>query len=628
VTLLSLRRLLLAISFAAAAWWVAVALAGGFVLRLGSVRISSRNQDGPAILTIAALVGALALLFAPSARTRWRDEWNWWRSRLERGARPIRFLLIPAVGIAIIAACFDLAQWWRAAPFWVDEEMIAINLRDRSLADLAGPLWLGQSAPLAWLLLQRVVILSLGPADVTLRLVPVLFGVATYAVAVWIGRRWMNPVGAALLVLLCALGKWLSFFRFEMKHYSADAFFALLLPALAAWAIEGDERRQEQRWRTWWVVAALAQLFSNGGLLVTPICALIVTWIILRARGARRALRFGASGLIWVVAAAVNYALSLQYTHHSKFLRGYWADALPLEGTGLFDRLAWAVHRFDDLARDPAGTSLVTAFWVCAIAGFIFSRSRSLGLLLASVPFSTVVLGVLGLVPLSGRISLWMVPALYAGIALLFDAASAHVVDGWRARRWASLIVGMGASLASVWVGADIVAQGKPALEFAARQSNHGLDDRTAVKWVMDRRQPPDAIVTTHLGWPALWWYGGISLGQPRPRGQLPDGGVMYEAVHERARPDCGELTRDALKGRRRVLVHVGFPDVADGFYELLLRQLAPFGTLVDVGKFADFSRTAVVTLHEPETIDSIGEPGMSSTELTGCVTFRAARRW
>ena len=39
---------------------------------------------------------------------------------------------------------------------WVDEEMIALNLRDRGWLDLAGPLWLGQTAPLGWLALQRL----------------------------------------------------------------------------------------------------------------------------------------------------------------------------------------------------------------------------------------------------------------------------------------------------------------------------------------------------------------------------------------------------------------------------------------------------------------------------------------
>ena len=632
MTLLFLRRLLLAISVAAAAWWGVLLLTGGFVLWLGSIRISSRNPEGPASVAIVTLLGAVALLLARSARCRWGDEWIWWNSAVTRYTRPYRVLLSPAVAVAIAAAYFDLAQWLRAAPFWVDEEMIAINIRDRSLVDLAGPLWLGQSAPLAWLMVQRLILVWLGAADVTLRFLPVLFGVATVAVAVWIGRRWLHPLSAVLLVLLCASGKWLSFFRFEMKHYSADAFWALLLPGLAAWALESNRHPGGQRrWTAWWVAAAVGQFFSNGGLLVAPLCAVVVMWTLLRDRGARTGMRFAATGLLWVAAAAANYQLSLQYTLHSEFLRGFWASALPPEESGILDRFAWAAHRFDDLARDPAGTSLVFAFWVCALCGFTFSRTRSLGLLFASAPLTAFLLGILGLVPLRERISLWIVPALYVGIALLFDAASTRAVAAWRTHRSTALALGVVATLAPLWVSADIIAQGKPVLDFTPRTSNHGLDDRTAVQWVMDRKRPGDAVMTTHLGWPALWWYGGISLATAMPRGQLPDGSIMYEAVHEWVRPDCTGLTRDALQGRERVVVHVGFPDMPEGFYELILRQLAPFGTVNEFDRFGDFSRTAIVTLHEAGTgrfDTALPVPAERSVPLTGCATFRVARRW
>jgi hypothetical protein len=548
--------------------------------------------------------------------------------------RPARFrvLLIFAVVIAIVAAGLDVAQWLRAAPFWADEEMIALNLRDRAFTDLAGPLWLGQSAPLAWLLLQRLVILVFGTADVTLRFVPLLFGIATTGVAVWVGRRFLAPASAALLVLLCAFGKWLSFFRFEMKHYSSDAFWALLLPALAAWVLENrDDRDAQQRWTTWWVVAAVAQFFSNGGLLVAPMCAVIVALILLRNRGTRSAIRFALTGLVWAFAFAVNYQVSLQHTHHSRFLRGYWAEALPVQGSSIVERAAWLAHRVDDLAINPGGASLEAGFWICALSGFAFSRKRAVALLFASVPLTACLLAAVGLVPLRDRLALWTVPALYVGIALLFDTATGWTVRAWQMRRWTTATLAAAAACASLWVGADVLAQGRPVLEFSARHSNHGLDDRTAAKWLMERRLPGDAVVTTHLGWPALWWYGGISLGQPTPRGQLPDGSVMYEAVHERARSDCAELTAEALSGRRRVLVHVGFPDMPEGFFDLLLRQLEPFGSSVEFGEFANFSRTALITLHqrpagEPTLVPAA--PGRPAPELTGCVTFRAARRW
>jgi hypothetical protein len=74
-------------------------------------------------------------------------------------SRPLGFL--PVI-IALASAAVDTYQWTRAAPIWLDEEMIAINIRDRSFTDLAGPLWLGQSAPYGWLVVERAAILTLG----------------------------------------------------------------------------------------------------------------------------------------------------------------------------------------------------------------------------------------------------------------------------------------------------------------------------------------------------------------------------------------------------------------------------------------------------------------------------------
>jgi hypothetical protein len=85
-------------------------------------------------------------------------------------------------------------QWYWTRPLWLDEEMIALNFRDRSVTELAGPLWLHQSAPLGWLVVQRALLLGFDASERTLRALPVLFGIATLWVAVWAGRRWLQPV--------------------------------------------------------------------------------------------------------------------------------------------------------------------------------------------------------------------------------------------------------------------------------------------------------------------------------------------------------------------------------------------------------------------------------------------------
>ena len=71
---------------------------------------------------------------------------------------------------------------------------------------------------------------------------PLLFGIATLAVALWIGRRWMGPAGATALMLLCSISQWFSHYPFEVKHYTSDVFWALLLPALAVWASKPTPR--------------------------------------------------------------------------------------------------------------------------------------------------------------------------------------------------------------------------------------------------------------------------------------------------------------------------------------------------------------------------------------------------
>ena len=175
--------------------------------------------------------------------------------------------------------------------------MIALNFRDRSFSELGGRLWLEQSAPYGWLVVQRAVLLTLGSSEVALRLVPTLFGIATYVTALLIARRWLTWPAGLIFVLMCIFGHALSHYRVEVKHYTGDAFWALLLPALAVWATEGattDDRRR--RMATWWMVAAAGLWLANGALLVAPACALLILAISAETRRRTRRVEAGRVG--------------------------------------------------------------------------------------------------------------------------------------------------------------------------------------------------------------------------------------------------------------------------------------------------------------------------------------------
>src|SRR5205809_862507 len=89
--------------------------------------------------------------------------------------------------LAALAGATILIYWWHLArPLWVDEEMLALNVRDHRFFDLAGPLWLDQAAPLGWLALERLAWLTLGASERAMRLLPVFFGIGTLVICVWI----------------------------------------------------------------------------------------------------------------------------------------------------------------------------------------------------------------------------------------------------------------------------------------------------------------------------------------------------------------------------------------------------------------------------------------------------------
>jgi hypothetical protein len=534
--------------------------------------------------------------------------------------------------IALVGLGLDVAQWLRAAPLWLDEEMIALNIRDRSVAQLARPLWLGQGAPFGWLVVQRAALLALGASEMTLRVFPLLAGAATVVTAAWIAARWLHTVAAAVFVLLVSLGQWVSHYRFEVKHYSADTFAALLLPALAAWVVETSENdRVEMRWTRWWIVGSLAQWMSYGALLATPLCAVLLGGAIYRRLGFRAAVRFAVTGLVWLMSVAAHYGLSLQYTDNSRYLRDYWAGHVLPKGVDAAGVVAWVAERLVRLADNPGGSELVVAFWCAAVLGFVVARWRLLGAMFASVPLAGFLLAAIRQVPLDDRLALWIVPSLYAGIALLLDAGLHLVRQPWAGRRRLAMALGGIVAISALMVGSEVIVRGYRHLDVGIpATSNHDLDDRSAVAWLEARRLPGDAIVTTRLGWPAIWWYGDLSIRHHASSRELPDGTLMLAASYERDRPNCRSQMRMALEGRNRVLFYAGFPDEGVNFYDVFVAALEPHGVVVDFARFGASSLVAVVELNVADA--SLSDEGARAPgdgpKSDGCVTMRPARRW
>jgi hypothetical protein len=540
-------------------------------------------------------------------------------------------MVIAVIGVGV------LVVWMaKARPLWVDEEMLALNVRDRTIAGLAGPLWLDQSAPFGWLTLERMLMLAFGTGERVVRALTVTFGIATLFTALRIGRRWMSPIGAAVLVALCAFGQWIVFFTLELKHYSADTFGALLVPAAGAWALDGIARPDRGRLRRWWIVAAIVLWFSNGALFVTPACALLLFACVWYRAGYREAQRFALDGVIFLASFGLCYFVVLRHALANSYLKTYWAFAFPPTSEGATATVRWLAGQPIPFATKPVGSSLQQWFWLTYLIGIGLGivRRSPLALMFATVPISALALAILHVVPTFERLALWSVPALYVGVALCADAAL------WLIQRRHIRIVCVPLSLATAFavlcVAGDIVGRGLRELELRPR-SNYGLDDRSSTRWLLANHQQGDAVLTTHYGLAALWWYGRINIADQDRSGRLADGSPMYEIGHVLSGPECTSPTQSldaALAGHRRAIVYLGFrlnvlPDWFDTF---ALDELARRGALVGYKEYAEGSRLAIFDLTAAPTRAEQIPPGNDAPRdpaaMTGCVTATAARRW
>jgi hypothetical protein len=608
-----------------------IAATEGVSTSIAGLRVSAHNPIRPAIYGVLCAIVATVIYRLNAGGPTLAEELAWWRGLVVRIVSVLRAhargRLAPLLIVAAAALWIDVVQWWRGAPLWLDEEMIALNFRDRSFAGLTGSLWLGQSAPLAWLWLERAVLLLLGPGERGLRIVPLLFGLGTTVAAALIAKRWLSPAAGVLLVVLTAAGSSTSHYRFELKHYSADVFWALLLPAAAVWATEaGSPGQRRRRQLTFAAMAGAALWTSYGALFVAPACLLLIVLDAVRSRK-RPALRDAMLAVVvWSLLFAANYAVSLRHTHENDFLRRYWNDRVPPASEGPVGRLLWIGEQLPELGRTAGGTQFPILLFSVGIAGLLLAPDRRLAMVYGAVPLTGVVLAVTRLVPVYERFSLWVFPALYLGLTFALDRGIRWSGQGLAAKRADLLLGGALTCVAALPVSGDIAHHGWNRLELGGPDStNHGMDDKRGVAWLMGHRQPGDAIVTTRLGWPAIWWYGGISLAD-HPDGRLPDGTALYALSHEPAGRTCSPIG-DALQGHRRILFYVSFPDLPDGVFPWLEREMLGLGTLAARKAFTSATWAAVVKTDDASRLatrgaDQGGPPG------GGCVQVRLARRW
>jgi hypothetical protein len=319
----------------------------------------------------------------------------------------------------ILGILVRLRQYLFDRSLWLDESMLALNIIRRSPAELLKPLDYAQAAPVGFLWLEKLAVNYFGTSELALRLVPLLCGIASVLLFAVVARKFLSATAVPLAVGLFAVSEPLIYYSSEVKQYSADVAFALILCLAATPLFETSSRIAGVLIIS--VVGGIALWFSNPTALTLAGLGLSAFWISARKRDSRVLLLLLIPAAVWSCSFLVYYILSLRdvLTQHRDLFFFWRAAFAPFPPTSPSDAL-WYVSAFVNIVSYPMGSLFPGIAAIAAVLGLakLHAEGRGRFLILLSPMAVTLMASWARLYPLENRFILFLVPAI-----ILFFAA-------------------------------------------------------------------------------------------------------------------------------------------------------------------------------------------------------------
>lgn len=398
-----------------------------------------------------------------------------------------------AVTVVLVGTGVALRLWqyFANASLWLDEAALARNIIDRPALALFQPLDYAQVAPPGFLLAEKLMVTMFGGSEWSLRLFPLLCGLAAIAlfwrIAIWTLTGWEVTYAVGLFALATPL----VYFSSHVKQYSSDISAAVLVLYCAIWLRQqpGDVRRAI----TVGLVGAAVVWFSQPSVFVLmgAGAALAISALAERRWPAYRSVII--VGAAWTVSAALAGALALRNISASDraYLDVYWhAGFMPMpprtaaDLLWIWEHLTWVFGKFiTGLRRTNGGLGYPWSqlFVVLAVAGVVgfWRRQRDIALILLNTVLVVLVAAALHLYPFTGRVVSFLVPVFLLATA----SGAAYVLSHWPERlQFAS------PALLALAVGSPLYAT------LVALPPERAEHLRPILSIVAERRQPGDDI--------------------------------------------------------------------------------------------------------------------------------------
>lgn len=424
---------------------------------------------------------------------------------------------------------------------WVDEIALARNIEERTLSGLLEPLSYDQAAPIGFLWLEKLTVQAFGDSEYALRLVPLLAGILSLFLFLWLARRCLTPAGTLIALLFFATADRLVYYSSEVKQYSSDVVIALLILLVAV-----SVYSKKLSWRhaaAFGLLGAVAIWFSHPSVFVLAGVGTTLTLYNAYRKNWTNTAFISISAAIWVLSFWGTYRLTLRFAARSDYLLDFWGSVgafMPLSVSSVSDAL-WIFRSFVQTLKNPGGFSLpvVAAFvFLAGLLSVCISEKKYLLLLLSPVPFA-IVASALHKYPFIDRLVLFIVPSMLVFVAEGFS----------RVLRRAPLI---GLALVVLLSFQPVVN----ALHTAISQDTRE-DIKPALGYLREHWQPGDLI---YVYYPAKYQF--------RYYAERYGFGEAVSLKSGKA-DESGRFGVDALRGKRRVWALFSIPGLRLGQTDL-----------------------------------------------------------
>lgn len=321
--------------------------------------------------------------------------------------------IVIAIGIVL-----RIAQFLYNRSLTEGEAALALNIVKRSYLDLLKPLDYFQAAPVGFLFIERCAVNVLGTNEYALRLFPLIAGIIALAFFYHLAKRILTKQAIPVALILFAVGYHLIYFSSEVKQYSSDVLFVLIILMLFLAACRS---RQTLYYLIYGAAGAILLWFSHPVLfvLITGGTILLVRSIGRKEWTACALLCCG--GIIAAVSFGLNYVVLLAPLSKTAVLLDTWSKSFAPFPPTSFQDLYWYGFVFARMFTFPVGLSQYEL--ILGIASFVFGviyiyRRDRIILIMCILPILiTLFASALHLYPFEGRLLLFLTPLLVLVIA-------------------------------------------------------------------------------------------------------------------------------------------------------------------------------------------------------------------